>query len=166
MEYRIETKSAILLTGVPVRTTMKEGKCFRDIPAHWDRCFADGTAPRLAGLIPKGSAVGLAGVSAEFDGEGGEFSYFVAIEAPEDRSALPANCRDVPVPSGTWGIFTCRGPIPQAMQETMQRIYGEWFPSSGWEHAPAPELEVYPEGDVRSPDYVSEIWIPLQRPPT
>lgn len=45
----------------------------------------------------------------------------------------------------------------------MQRIYGEWFPSSGWEHAPAPEFEIYPPGDVQAPDYRSEIWIPLQK---
>jgi AraC family transcriptional regulator len=45
----------------------------------------------------------------------------------------------------------------------MQRIYGEWFPSSGWEHADAPELEIYSAGDGREADYYSEIWIPLQK---
>ena len=28
----------------------------------------------------------------------------------------------------------------------MQRIFSEWFPSSGWEHADAPELEIYSAG--------------------
>jgi AraC family transcriptional regulator len=164
MDYRIEAKPAFRLTGVPLRTTMKDGQCFRDIPAHWDRCLSDGTVARLGELVPLGSAIGLAGVNAEFDMEKAEFSYFVAIEAPADPSGLPANCRDVEVPAATWGIFESRGPIPEAIQGVTQRIFGEWFPASGWEIAAGPELEIYPRGNVRDPDYYSEVWIPLQKP--
>ena len=64
-------------------------------------------------------------------------------------------------PAATWGIFESRGPIPEAIHGLMQRIFGEWFPTSGWEHAAGPELEIYSRDNVRDPDYYSEIWVPL-----
>jgi AraC family transcriptional regulator len=163
MEYRIETKPAFSLTGVAIRTTSKEGQAMQEIPAHWGRCMADGTFAKLLALVPAGSAIGVAGVSAEPDMVNQEFTYFIAVETPADRSALPANSRDVAVPAATWGVFESRGPIPEALQGVMQRIFGEWFPTSGWEHAEAPELEIYSPGDIRAADYYSEIWIPLKK---
>jgi AraC family transcriptional regulator len=164
MEYRIETRPAFRLTGLPLRTTCVDGRNRQEIPAHWDRSMSDGSFARLLELIPAGSAIGIAGVCAEFDAKREEFTYLIAIETPADRSALPAGCRDLPVPAATWAIFEARGPLPGAVQATMQRIFSEWFPSSGWEHADGPELEVYPPGDTSNADYVSEVWIPLQRP--
>ncbi|WP_420915237.1 GyrI-like domain-containing protein [Bacillus atrophaeus] len=37
-----------------------------------------------------------------------------------------------------------------------------WFPSTGYEHAEAPELEAYPaSGDIHASDHRTEIWIPV-----
>ena len=44
------------------------------------------------------------------------------------------------------------------------RIFSEWFPASGYEHAPLPEIEwCAPGDDMALPDYKSEIWIPVSR---
>ena len=104
MEYRIETKPAFQLTGLPLRTTCKDGLNFQEIPAFWDRNLNDGTVAKLASLAPPGSAVGVAGVCAEFDLEREVFTYFIAIETPADRSAIPASCREIAVPPATWGV--------------------------------------------------------------
>ena len=166
MDYRIETKPAFNLTGVPIRTKTTEGQCMREIPAFWQRSMQDGTFAKLQALVPSGSAIGVAGVSGEADMKNQEFSYFIAIETPADRAGLPDGARDLTVPAATWGVFESHGPIPEAIQGVMQRIYGEWFPSSGWEHAEAPELEIYSAGDIRDPNYYSEIWMPLQKSPS
>lgn len=162
MDYRIETKPAFRLTGIPLRTTAQEGRSFQEIPALWGRCAQDGTLARLETLVPPGSSIGVAGVCAEFDMPSGEFTYFIAVETPADRAVLPDGCRDIPVPAATWGIFESRGPLPEAIQDVTRRIFGEWFPSSGWEHADGPELEIYSPGDTRAADYYCEVWIPLQ----
>jgi AraC family transcriptional regulator len=166
MEYRIETRPAFSLTGVSLRTTTKdkEEQSFKEVPALWARCAQDGTLAALEALIPPGSTIGIAGVCAEFDMANGDFSYFIAIETPADCAALPPGCRDIAVPAATWGVFESRGPIPEAIQAVTLRIFGEWFPSSGWEHAEGPELEIYPPGNNRNPDYYSEVWVPLQKP--
>ncbi|KAB8138124.1 AraC family transcriptional regulator, partial [Gracilibacillus oryzae] len=51
--------------------------------------------------------------------------------------------------------------MPDAIQNVWKRIFSEWFPSTGYEHADAPELEVYYPGDPASADYRSEVWIPV-----
>jgi len=51
--------------------------------------------------------------------------------------------------------------MPQAMQELQKRVVAEWLPTSGYEYADAPDIEVYPEGDTLSPTYKSEIWLPV-----
>lgn len=51
--------------------------------------------------------------------------------------------------------------MPTAMAEIWGRIFSEWFPTSGYEHAEAPEVEWYSKGDLSATDYKSEIWIPV-----
>jgi AraC family transcriptional regulator len=65
------------------------------------------------------------------------------------------------IPAFTWAIFTSDGPMPGAIQSLFGRIFQEWFPSTGYEHAGGPELEVYPPGNVMAEDYRCEVWIPI-----
>jgi AraC family transcriptional regulator len=61
-----------------------------------------------------------------------------------------------------WAVFEVIGPIPQAMQDMWKRIYTEWLPSSGFEHAAIPALEVYTNENPNNQDYYTEIWIPVK----
>jgi AraC family transcriptional regulator len=164
MNYRIETKPAFGLTGPWIRTSSDNGVNFRTVPEFWARIMGDGTWQRLMAKVPPDTRIGVCGVCAEYDVQANEFSYLAAIETPADRGGLPEGCKDIMVPGATWGIFESRGPLPAAMQEVWKRIFTEWFPSSGWECADGPQLELYAPGDPQSADYYSEIWIPLRRP--
>lgn len=53
--------------------------------------------------------------------------------------------------------------MPHAIQQVWERIFSEWFPTVGFEHAGGPEPEVYLEGDAASEDYRCEIWVPVVR---
>ena len=76
-----------------------------------------------------------------------------------------------PAPAGmtTWtsrggahAKFIHRGPIG-GIGETMSRIYGEWLPNAGYEHADAPDIERYgPKFDPESEASELEIFIPVQ----
>jgi AraC family transcriptional regulator len=65
------------------------------------------------------------------------------------------------VPATTYAVFECVGAMPAAIQKLQQRIVAEWLPTSGYEYAPAPDIEVYPEGDQQSDTYYSEAWLPI-----
>jgi AraC family transcriptional regulator len=58
---------------------------------------------------------------------------------------------------------TSRGPLRANFQDTIKRIYSEWFPSSGREHAGTAEIEYYPDlPDAEALDYWCEYWVPIR----
>ncbi len=86
------------------------------------------------------------------------FDYYIAVAT--DRPA-PEGTVEYEVPASTWAIFECTGPMPRAIQELQKRIVTEWLPTSGYEYADKPNIEVYTEGDTQSPAYKSEVWLPV-----
>jgi len=99
---------------------------------------------------------GLLGVSTCMNGE--EFDYYIAVATDQP---VPEGMTEYQIPEGTWAIFECIGPMPQAIQELQKRIITEWLPTSGYEYADLPDIEVYSEGDQQSPSYRSEVWLPI-----
>jgi hypothetical protein len=56
-------------------------------------------------------------------------------------------------------------PFRPNFQDTIKRVYAEWLPSSGWDHAGSAEVEFYPAaGNPQSSDYWCEHWLPLKKP--
>lgn len=110
---------------------------------------------RLHRLTQTGETVG---VCLEYSPEQEEFTYMIGVRNPNgDIDDLQVK----DVPASKWAVFTSIGPMPGAIQNVCERIYTEWFPSTGFEHAEAPELEVYPLGDDSKDDYRCEVWIPV-----
>ena len=67
------------------------------------------------------------------------------------------------IPAATWAVFESVGSMPKAIQDVTDHIYQEWFPSTRYEQAAAPELEVYFEGNPGSPDYHCQVWVPIAK---
>ena len=162
MEFRVERGPALSLTGIATRVRKANGENFIAVPAFWERADADGS---FAALCKKATPrrLGVIGVCHEFDCVTGDFTYAIAIERPDDRSGLPERCVDFEVPASTWAKVTSRGPLRANFQDTIKRIYSEWFPSSGREHAGTAEIEYYPDlPDAEAPDYWCEYWVPIR----
>jgi AraC family transcriptional regulator len=85
--------------------------------------------------------------------------YWVATEYDGDT---PEGLLRLDIPASKYVVFEVHGPMPDAMQKAWKQIYSEWFPSNHYKHAGTPELEVYSAEDPYSPDYYSEIWIPVK----
>ncbi|MBD5475161.1 MAG: AraC family transcriptional regulator [Lachnospiraceae bacterium] len=68
------------------------------------------------------------------------------------------------IPAATWTVFSFTSPtgidyVPAAYT----RILTEWFPASQYIRDEAiPSLEVFPEGDASSSEYIWEIWMPVK----
>jgi AraC family transcriptional regulator len=164
MEFRIENREALSLTGMPLKVKMAEGEGNPSIGLFWGRAMSEGWFKALESRIVPGSKLGVMGVCVvDPDPKSEEFTYLIAIETPRDRNGLPAACVEVRAPAASWAVFPCRGPVPASIQTTAKKIFGEWLPGSGYEVTGAPELEVYSEGDVQSPDYYCEYWVPVRK---
>jgi len=167
MEFRIEKRDEFAVTGLTIRASTENGANLREIPAFWDTCISKGHVETLAGATAKHSRMGVMGICVnDFDDTTNKFTYLIGIKRPADaavRKTLPRGCADVTVPAGTWAVFGSRGPLPGAIQDVWKRIYSEWFPASGYEHADSPDLEVYGMGDTRAADYYCEVWLPVRK---
>ncbi len=157
MNYRIEERDAFRIVGAKAHFGMNLEESFAQVPQFWAQTMQSGMAQAVCAL-PGKEPCGLLGVSTCMDGS--DFDYYIAVatDAP-----APEGMAEYTVPAGTWAMFECVGPMPQAVQQLQTRIVSEWLPVSGYEYADAPDIEVYPEGNTQAADYRCEVWLPVRK---
>jgi AraC family transcriptional regulator len=157
MNYRIEKKEAFKIVGVHEQFKMNLEESFTKVPLFWQKTTQSGVIPQILPLLNQ-VPYGLLGVSTCMNGE--DFSYYIGVATDKDT---PEGMTEYKVPEGTWAVFECIGPMPNSIQELQKRIVTEWLPTSGYEYANAPDIEVYFEGDQQSPNYRCEVWLPVMK---
>ncbi len=155
MNYRIEKKGAFKVVGVKQHFAMSIEDSFANVPLFWQTTAQSGAIPKLCSLMNR-EPYGVLGVSTCMNGK--DFDYYIAVAT---QSETPEAFVDYVVPECTWAIFECVGPMPAAIQTLQKRIVTEWLPSSGYEYANAPDIEVYFEGNQQAEDYKCEVWLPI-----
>ena len=155
MDYRIVKKDSftVLGVGMPLSKSMEEN--FMQVPQFWGTIAADGTLERLLPYM-SGEPMGVLGVSTCPEDDDWEYYVAIASEVP-----APEGLRQWQIPACTWAVFAGHGPMPNAIQELQKRIITEWLPSSGYQYANAPDLEVYL--DANPADATFEIWLPIEK---
>ncbi len=149
MEYKIVKKDSF---DVVVKAKLIHAETSSsEIPAFWGEFFAEGLGEKL---IP---AMGICGD--ELNG-GTEFKY--GIGCPKELATEVKDFEVWTIPANTWAVFKCVGAMPDAIQTMWKRVYSEWLPKSNYELATGYDYEYNTEGDTNSPDYVSEIWLPIK----
>ena len=161
MNYRVVEKDGFNIVGFKKRITMQ----FKGINTQMDSLVQKLTPQvieELKGLCdvePKG----ILSVSANFDErttEGSQLDQYMGVAT----SRAASNGYDIlHVAASTWAVFKVVGTFPAAIQDTWSQIYAEWFPASGYELTGGPELLWNETPDTSSPDYKSEIWIPVHK---
>ena len=155
MNYRIEKKEAFRIVGMKETMVLNVESNFARTPRFWQE-----SAPRIPELCARMNAepFGVLGISTCMNPE--VFDYYIAVAS---TLPVPEGMAEYTVPASTWAIFTCVGAMPDAIQTLQKRIVTEWLPTSGYEYANAPDVELYGEGDQFSPDYRCEVWLPIAR---
>ena len=149
MEYRIEKRDAFRIVGVSAPLSKDIEENFQQVPQLWGRAASDGTIPRLAGLMD-GEPRGLLGVC---DGlESARYYIAVASSAPAGEGL-----EEYTVPAFTWAVFPGTGEGAPAIQALERRVVTEWLPTSGYEYAEGPDVEVYLDPECTK----FEVWIPV-----
>jgi AraC family transcriptional regulator len=130
----------------------------------WEQCRADGLFERLGRINdfqvgPQTGAITLGVSLVAEDPSRRDFFYMVGIELPEG-----ADCQGLEtylVPTAQWEVFECRGRLPASIVAAEMYAFMEWLPQSGYEHANAPEMEVYLPGESGD-HYLCEFWLPVR----
>lgn len=153
MEYRIVKKEAFRVVGIGAAMSPRIEESFQEVPALWDRAARENLPARLAPLMDP-EMPGLLGIC---DGSGREQPrYLIAVAS---AAPLPDGLEEFTVPACTWAVFPGQGPMPEAIQQLERRAITEWLPTSGYQYADAPDLEVYLNADPRDSRF--EVWVPV-----
>jgi AraC family transcriptional regulator len=162
MNYRIEEKEAFSIAGITKRVPIIFNGVNPNIDSMWKSL--DGEMIRelkeLSNIEPSGIIQASTNFSEGRMEEKGELDHYIGVatnkEVPEKMTVLK-------VPALTWAVFQAAGPFPETLQDVWGRIYSEWFPSSNYQQTEGPEM-LWNEGkDLTSPNFKSEIWIPVQK---
>lgn len=163
MNYRIEKKDSFEVVVKKKYYTTDMEVSMKQIPKFWDSCRNDGTIAQLCKYITKDNVFGDAVVGMCFEESEKENEFMYAIGSAYNGSEVTEQLSVEKIPAHTWAIFECVGPMPEAIQNLMHKIYSEFFPTSEYQPSGGLNFEVYPDGDVKSPDYKCEIWITVER---
>ena len=157
MNYRILKKEELHIIGFKKWFSTENDSQLTEIPKMWDS-VTDELRQQIVDLSNNDGVVGLCA-----DMYDGGFDYWIGCMSDK---ACPDNLEEITIPASYWAVFEVIGsmrPLPNPMQDIWKRIYSEWLPNSGYQHAMIPEIEYYSSGDMMAEDYRSEIWIPIKK---
>ena len=154
MNYRIEQKPSFNLIGIREAISNDAEESFESVPLFWQK--ATPQIPQLLSMMqtePKG----LLGVSTCNEVENEQNYYYIAVAS---SAPVPEGMYTLTIPAQTWAIFPGSGMTPD-IQTLQQRIVSDWLPTSGYEWANAPDIEVYLNNDPVNMAF--EVWLPVTK---
>lgn len=154
MNYRIEAKESFRIVGVSCALDKEVEKNLTAVPQLWQKAAVNGTLEKIIPLMNH-QPMGVLGVSTCNDKE--EWRYFIAVAS---SCNIDNSLDEYVVPACTWAIFSGVG-TGLSIQKLQQRVITEWLPTSGFEFADAPDIEVYLNSDPNNMQY--EVWVPIKK---
>lgn len=159
MDYKIIEKSAFKVIEKVERHEISDSQHLNTIPEFWERAHRDGTIETLLGLTSDRSSIFGICYGGNLTDEK-SFDYGIGVLC-DDNGQAPEGFRIEEIPARTWAVFETRGAMPEAIQRLWHNICAEFFPTSDYQPTYEMDVEVYTAGDMTSPDYRSEIWVPV-----
>lgn len=159
MDYKIIEKPAFKVVEKVEKHCISDSQQLNTIPEFWGRARRDGTLEKLFEITSDPAYIfGIC-----YDGNlTDEQSFEYGIGAVYDGSAqVPEGYRITEIPARTWAVFETHGSMPKAIQQLWHNICAEFFPASEYQPTYEMDVEVYPDGNMTSEDYHSEIWVPV-----
>ncbi|MCA9766057.1 MAG: AraC family transcriptional regulator [Carnobacterium sp.] len=151
MTIKIEKKDAFTVAGVKVENI--EANKFSET---WDRLFQENSVKELEEL-GNGQSYGVC-----FEMTNSKATHYMAAYNAKDQGKVKELGLDsLEVPEAEYAIVNLKGAIPNSIQEGWKYIIEVFFPEQRYKHAGTPDFEAYSEGDMYSPDYEMELWVPI-----
>ena len=163
MNWRIEKKEAFEVFGIE--------RIFRNdetnkVPGFWDECHQNGSYEKLfddaGGIRSNPPKKGLCVINAVCGYcEPGENIFPYMICALKKDGCKTAGYKIAQIPKTTWAVFRSddSDSIGIHIPQLFNRAYSEWLPSSGYDKAPGPDMEIY--GIADNGKYFEEVWLPV-----
>ena len=149
MEYRIVEKPQFTVMGVSRKFHPETS--YQQIPEYWTEMFGQPDFPLM----------GMYGICMDDSGPDVEFDYWIADNYIPWQE-IPAGCKSMVIPGGTWAVFPCK---LKTLQDTNTQMWKEWLPNCReYRLSGSYNLEVYGPPCEEDPgeSYV-ELWLPVEK---
>ncbi len=157
MDYKIVEKDEFTVVGL--KRMFKYENAMQDVPKLWDEFHQMSVGKAICPMY---------GINADESMQGNEFEYLIA-DNYNPAMDIPDGFVTKVIPKFTWAVFSCKGAMPQVMQDVNKKIYSEWLPNcKDYEIAAGYCIEMYEdpakyEYGVQDENYYSELWIPVKK---
>ncbi|MBE5962059.1 MAG: GyrI-like domain-containing protein [Lachnospiraceae bacterium] len=154
VEVRIEEKPEFRVCGKKVWIS---GQNNEEFSVFWKEARETGLVERLKHIMcecaMERSCIGVSRV--EKDPADRAFFFYIACETDQEENDLES----FTIPAAKWAVFSNHGKsLGEALVEAELFCHFKWLKTSGYVHAMAPEMEVYPERDGSLVEY----WLPIE----
>lgn len=150
LHFRIEKKTSFHIIGKSCPLNKELSDNFLIIPNVWNQALADGTLEQLI-QFNNDDPQGLLGVSIHHCDD---WRYFIAVSSSQSHTQF----EEYTIDGAMWAVFSGHG-SNKTLQELERRVITEWLPTSGYEYADIPDIEVYIKADPN--DTIYEYWLPI-----
>lgn len=160
MNYRIVEKEAFSIAGIMRRVPIVFEGVNSEIADMWKSLDEEkiNKLKNLSNIEPLGLIQASVNFSEGRMEEKGGLDHYIGVATNKE---IPKDMIELKVAASTWAVFEAIGPFPETLQEAWGRIYSEWLPTSDYEVVQGPEILWNESKDTTSPNFRSEIWIPV-----
>lgn len=161
IKVRMEKKPAVKIAGRKIWISGTDNELFHQF---WEKSNANGFVALLKKLCRTETILNsqVFGVSCvEKNPSDRSFYFYIAAECEQIPGDM--GLEEYNIPPCEWAVFENRGSMPRALVDAEMYAFMEWLPGSGYVHAEAPELELYPPDKEEAAETAVEFWLPVKK---
>ena len=151
MDIKIEKKQAFKVAGYNEQD-INSSLC----PNVWNKLYEKYSHEELAEL-GKGESVGLCHDVESPD----RINYMAGYIATDVEKAKDMGLEVLEVDEAEYAVVELTGKVPECIHAGWKYLMEVFFPEHGYIHSGKPDFEYYFKGDMYSPDYRMELWVPV-----
>ena len=151
MDIKIEKKQAFKVAGYNEQD-INSSLC----PNVWNKLYEKYSHEELAGL-GKGESVGLCHDVESPD----RINYMAGYITTDVKKAKAMGLEVLEVDEAEYAVVELTGKVPECIHAGWKYLMEVFFPEHGYIHSGKPDFEYYFKGDMYSPDYRMELWVPV-----
>lgn len=153
MNITIQIKKAFTVAGIDEKN-INSSVC----PKVWHELYSKHSQDKLAEL-GCGERIGVCHDVKTPD----TINYMAGYIITDTEKAKKMGLHILEVEEAEYAVVELKGRIPECIHNGWKYLMEMFFPSHGYVHSGAPDFEYYYEGDMTSPDYKMELWVPIAK---
>lgn len=156
MEYQLIDKDAFQVTGFGLKLAQDMEAAQKRIPEFWNEVSSSGQLEQLIPHMDQNNP-GVMGISLMTSEVQDAWEYVIGVASNDTTEEFA----QYEIPAAKWAVFSGTGPMPGgAIQELQQQVFTEWLPTSGFEYAELPDIELYLNMEPENAQF--QVWLPVR----